>query len=69
MVGWEGMICLAMVHSTDRSPHHVVTQIEGHAWRIAATPFRAALAESASLLAAMLRAAQAVYVQTTYTAL
>lgn len=69
MVGWEGVTSLAVVHGTDRTPHQVVAQIEGEAWRITTQAFRAALAQSPSLMALMLRYAQALYIQTTYTAL
>jgi CRP-like cAMP-binding protein len=69
MVGCEGVMSLAVVHGTDRTPHQVVAQIEGEAWRIRADAFRDALAQSPSLMALLLRYAQALYIQTTYTAL
>jgi CRP-like cAMP-binding protein len=69
MVGWEGVTSLAVVHAADRSPHHVIAQVEGDAWRLSADAFRSAMARSASLVTMMLRFAQALYVQTTYTAL
>lgn len=69
MVGWEGVTSVSIIHAADRSPHHVIAQIEGHAWRLDSDVFRAALAQSPTLHRAMLRYAQALYVQTTYTAL
>lgn len=69
MVGWEGVTSLAAIHGTDRTPHQVIAQIEGNAWCISPEAFSAALTQSSSLLALMLRYAQSLYIQTTYTAL
>lgn len=69
MIGCEGLSAVALVLGTDRTPHHVVVQVEGDAMRMTADAFQAAMAESPSLMALMLRYVQALYIQTTYTAL
>jgi CRP-like cAMP-binding protein len=69
VIGCEGMTGLAVVNGTDRTPHQIVVQVEGDALRITADALRAAMGESATLMALMLRYGQSVYVQTTYTAL
>jgi CRP-like cAMP-binding protein len=69
IIGCEGLSSLAAVHDDRQSPHRTVIQVEGNALRIGAEALQAAMDLSPSLAKLLQRYAQAIYVQTTYTAL
>jgi hypothetical protein len=69
VLGCDGMSAVALVPDTDRTPHLVVVQVEGHSRRMTADAFRTLKAQSPTFNSLMLRFAQSVQVQTTYTAL
>ena len=69
VVGREGMTGLPVVLGADRSPYDVLIQIEGDGQRISADNVRAAMDQSATLLACFLRFANVFLVQCAHTAL
>ena len=69
MIGPEGFSVPAMALDTDRIPHSSQMQVPGHGWRIRYAMFADAFGRSNSLLKLMLRFAQVMLVQTSYTAL
>lgn len=68
LIGCEGMSGSAVVLGIDRSPHSTYIQIAGGGQRIAADHLRAAMNESQSLRARLLKYVQAFSVQTAHTA-
>ena len=69
MFGCEGTSGSDLIVGSDRTPLETIAQGEGEALRMTAMAFKAAMAQSPSLLATMLRYVQTVHIQTTYTAL
>ncbi len=69
MIGREGFSVPAMALDTDRIPHSSQMQVPGHGQRIGYAEFADAFGRSNSLLKLMLRFAQVMLVQTSYTAL
>ncbi len=69
MIGREGFTVPAMALDTDRIPHSSQIQVPGHGQRIGYATFADAFGRSNSLLKLMLRFAQVMLVQTSYTAL
>lgn len=69
MVGYEGMVGLGIVLGVDRSSNDSIVQSQGQAIRIAAHDLHAAMDQSASLRALLLRYVQAFNVQASQTAL
>jgi CRP-like cAMP-binding protein len=69
LIGHEGMTGVAVVLGADRTPHETFIQSAGAGWRIAAPDLRDAMRNSQSLRARLLLYAQALAVQTGYTAL
>ena len=69
IVGCEGLSSIAAVHGNHQSPHRTIVQVEGKALRIGIEAFRTAVDQSPSMMKLLQRYAQAIYVQTTYTAL
>ena len=69
MIGREGFSVPAMALDTDRIPHSSQMQVPGHGQRIDYASFADAFGRSTSLLRLMLRFAQVMLVQTSYTAL
>ena len=69
MIGREGFTVPAMALDTDRIPHSSQMQVPGHGQRVRYATFAAAFGESNSLLKLLLRFAQVMLVQTSYTAL
>ena len=68
LLGPEGMAGLPVVLGIERSPHGYMVQAAGEALRIPAQDLRAALRQSPSLQAGLLRYAHALMVQTAETA-
>ena len=68
LLGPEGMAGLPVVLGIERSPHGYMVQAAGEALRITAQHLRAALRQSPSLHAGLLRYAHALMVQTAETA-
>src|SRR5215217_911297 len=68
IIGPEGMVGLPVVLGIERSPHGYMVQAAGEALRITAQDLRAALRQSPSLQAGLLRYAHAMMVQTAETA-
>ena len=69
MIGREGFTVPAMALDTDRIPHSSQMQVPGHGQRIGYATFADAFGRSNTLLRMMLRFAQVMLVQTSYTAL
>ena len=69
MIGREGFTVPAMALDTDRVPHSSQMQVSGHGHRIPYAMFSDAVGRSDTLLKLMLRFAQVMLVQTSYTAL
>jgi CRP-like cAMP-binding protein len=69
MVGHEGMVGLGIVLGVERPANDSIVQSAGEACRIAAADLVAAMAQSASLRALLLRYVQAFTVQASQTAL
>ena len=69
MIGREGFTVPAMALDTNRIPHSSQMQMQGHGQRIGHADFADAFGCSTSLLKLMLRFAQVMLVQTSYTAL
>ncbi len=69
MIGREGFSVPAMALDTDRIPHSSQMQVPGHGHRMSYAAFGEAFGRSTSLLKLMLRFAQVMLVQTSYTAL
>ena len=69
MIGREGFTVPAMALDTDRIPHSSQMQVPGHGHRMSHAKFRDAFGRSNSLLKLMLRFAQVMLVQVSYTAL
>lgn len=67
--GRDGMSGLATLFGSDRSPSETFMQIEGSAQRLSTEAFREAIDKSRTLLATLLRFAQAMSVQSSYTSL
>ncbi len=69
VIGYEGMTGTAMVMTDDRSPHDCYMQVAGRGHRIASLAFIAALDESTTLRAFLLRFTLSFSIQASYTAL
>jgi CRP-like cAMP-binding protein len=69
LIGCEGFTGLPIVLGNDRSPHETFMQVPGEGMRIAADRLRKAIAQSPSLLRALLSFAHAFMNQTANTAL
>ena len=69
LVGREGFVTPAIMMGTDRIPHRVEVQVAGHGLRLEVTDFLAAVDRSRSLRMTLLRFAQALSVQTGFTAM
>ena len=69
MIGREGFSVPAMALDTNRIPHSSQMQVPGHGWRVDYATFADAFGRSHSLLKLLLRFAQVMLVQTSYTAL
>ena len=68
-IGVEGMTGSAVVMGDDRNVHECYVQMAGEAIRIEVAPFSAVLASSPTMRLYLLRYAQALHIQTGYTAL
>jgi CRP-like cAMP-binding protein len=69
LVGREGFVTTAILLGTVRIPHRVEIQIAGWGYRIEIPEFLTAIANSEALRTTLLRFAQALYVQATFTAM
>ena len=69
VIGKEGMTGVPLVFGDDRAQHSAYMQIGGSGRRLPAAAFVAALNQSHSLRALMMRSAQAFMIQTAHTAL
>ena len=69
VIGKEGMTGTPLVFGDDRAQHSAYMQIGGSGKRIAAPAFVAAIGQSSSLRALVLKSAQAFMIQTAHTAL
>ncbi|MER8661302.1 Crp/Fnr family transcriptional regulator [Mesorhizobium sp. M1148] len=69
LVGFEGMIGVALVMGADYAAHQCFVQLPGTAFRIGAEPFNAALTNSSTLRLFLLRYAYYLQIQTSFTAL
>lgn len=69
LVGREGLTGMPALLGTTSSPHRVLMQVAGTAYRIPGARLRALMAEIAPLNAVLLRYVQAFNVQTAHTAL
>jgi CRP-like cAMP-binding protein len=69
IVGCEGMVDMATLHGTDRTPHRCFIQLAGGAFRLPAATLRAALDGSPSLRALLLAYAHSFMAQVAGTAL
>jgi CRP-like cAMP-binding protein len=69
VIGNEGMTGVPLVMGDTRAQHSAYMQIAGNGYRIPAVAFAEALKKSPSLLALMLKSAQAFMIQTAHTAL
>ncbi|MBN9553770.1 MAG: Crp/Fnr family transcriptional regulator [Alphaproteobacteria bacterium] len=69
VIGKEGMTGTPLVFGDDRAQHSAYMQIGGSGKRIAAPAFVAAIGQSPSLRALVLKSAQAFMIQTAHTAL
>lgn len=67
-IGPEGLVGTSLVLGVDRTPHFTFIQVPGEGWRIAAEDLRAALDNSPSLQAFLLRYVQTFVVQLAGTA-
>jgi CRP-like cAMP-binding protein len=63
-IGFEGMIGTSVVLGGDTSPHEVIVQVSGEAWRVPAGALRELLRRDEALRAVLLRYAQVLIVQT-----
>ena len=68
ITGNEGMVGLPIVLGLDRSPHSTMIQLAGDGHRVPVDDFRAALRQSASTQAWLLRYAHVTIIQTAQTA-
>ena len=68
MFGRDGMSGIAVVLGADRSPFDCVMQVAGHGRRIAVGALRAAMADSTTLQATLLRYVSVAFVQSGFTA-
>ena len=68
LIGREGMSGTAVVLNSERSPHSTYMQVAGTGNRVATGALRAAMKESPSLTALLLKFTQAFTVQTAHTA-
>ena len=69
LIGREGMSGIVTVMGDQRAPHHVYVQARGHAQRMGATEFRAALDASDTLRTLLLKFVQSFMLQTAHTAI
>ena len=69
VIGYEGVTGVPLIMGDARAQHSTYMQIPGSGHRIAADRLRAAIAESESLRALMLKSAQGFMMQTAHTAL
>jgi CRP-like cAMP-binding protein len=69
VIGREGMTGLAVILGTDRSPHEIFMQVEGHGRRMDASALRGLLDNSRSLSAYLAKYAHVFAVQAGHTAL
>ncbi len=69
LFGRDGMAPTPLLMGAAKVTNRILFQIEDESWRIAKAPFLAALDESASLRNLLLRYAQTLAVQTSFTAL
>ena len=69
VIGCDGMSGVPVALGADHCPQQVVVQMEGDALCIASDAFCTAMGESPSLRRVMLRYAQALFIQVSYTAL
>ena len=69
VIGYEGVTGVALIMGDTQAQHSTYMQIPGAGHRIAADRLRAALVQSESLRALMLKSAQGFMIQTAHTAL
>jgi CRP-like cAMP-binding protein len=69
VIGYEGITGVPLIMGDNRAQHSTYMQIPGSGHRIAAEKLRAALGESETLRALMLKSAQGFMIQTAHTAL
>ena len=69
LIGREGFTIPALALDTQQLPYGSLIQVPGHGFRIGRADFVRCLGESVSLLRLMLRFAQCLVIQTSYTAL
>jgi CRP-like cAMP-binding protein len=69
VIGYEGITGVPLIMGDSRAQHSTYMQIPGSGHRIAAEQLRAAIAQSESLRALMLKSAQGFMIQTAHTAL
>src|ERR1700744_3796536 len=69
VIGYEGITGVPLIMGDNRAQHSTYMQIPGSGHRIAADRLRAAISESESLRALMLKSAQGFMIQTAHTAL
>lgn len=67
LYGFDGLIGMPVVLGTDRSPHKLLMQIGGDGWRMDADALRAAMRQSMSLHALLLRYIQFFLIQVAQT--
>jgi CRP-like cAMP-binding protein len=63
-IGFEGMVGAPLVLGGEASPHEVVIQVAGEAWRVPAGPLKALLSQNEALRAVLLRYIEGLLVQT-----
>jgi CRP-like cAMP-binding protein len=68
MVGWEGLVGTPLVLGVDRTPHTCLVQATGEAFRIGADDLKAAMDQSHTLRALLLRFVHTFMVQVSQTA-
>src|SRR6202789_490533 len=69
VIGYEGVTGVPLIMGDNRAQHSTYMQIPGNGHRIAADKLCAAIGQSESLRALMLKSAQAFMIQTAHTAL
>ena len=69
LFGRDGFAPVAAIMAADRTPHLGIAQIPGHCWNLPAAAFIEAVNRSVSLRTLLLRYAQTLTTQTSYTAL
>jgi CRP-like cAMP-binding protein len=69
VIGYEGVTGVSLIMGDDRAQHSTYVQIPGHGYRLPQEGFSAAIGQSESLRALMLKSAQGFMIQTAQTAL